>query len=238
LHHYQPTDFHIHDLSCTVKFTKKQNSYMGNQQAGSAGGHEGQLTKKGTFLNCACAKGKEETDGVATTRGKVTKLTEEEWAAVKAGRMYADHPKQPDLISEELSSVKPDSKKSNGHSDVKTSNGHSHGRTADHNGRTADLVQPSNKGPNLGDELQESNSNDPFQILRFKVGDRVRCVCTRYGNKHEAGSVIKIGFREKDWPSSKPSAPYQGARKIFVCSPPLMGFNCIHHKPNPFSGLQ
>jgi hypothetical protein len=183
---------------------------MGNKQAsGGGGGHEGQLTKKGTFLNCACAKGKEETDGVATTRGKVTKLTEEEWAAVKAGRMYADHQKQPDLISEELSSTKPDSKKSNRNSDVKTSNGHSH------NGRSADSLQPSNKGSNLGDESKESDTTDPFQNLRFKVGDRVRCVCTRYGNKHEAGSVIKIGFREKDWPSSKPSAPYQGTQKRF-----------------------
>jgi hypothetical protein len=175
---------------------------MGNSQANSGGKHEGQLTKKGTFLNCACAKGKEETDGVATTRGKVTKLTEEEWAAVKAGRMYSDHPKQPDLVSEELSSVKPDSKKMTGQSDIKASNGHSH------NGRAADVVQPSNKG--VGDESKEADTNTQFQNLRFKVGDRVRCVCTRYGNKHEAGSVIKIGFREKDWPASKPSAPYQG----------------------------
>jgi hypothetical protein len=205
---------------------------MGNKQANAGGGHEGQLTKKGTFLNCACAKGKEETDGVATTRGKVTKLTEEEWAAVKAGRMYADHPKQPDLVSEELSSFKPESKKSAVQSEVKASNGHSH------NGRAAEPVQPSNKGNNLGDESKESDTTVPFQNLRFKVGDRVRCVCTRYGNKHEAGSVIKIGFREKDWPRSKPSAPYQGARipifcfshslcySIAACMPPVLTHFC------------
>ncbi len=77
----------------------------------------------------------------------------------------------------------------------------------------------------MGDESKESNSADLFQNLRFKVGDRVRCVCTRYGNKHEAGSVIKIGFREKDWPSSKPSAPYQGAQKRFLFSMPSKAYS-------------
>jgi hypothetical protein len=186
-----------------------QKALMGNKSS-SADSSEGRLTKKGTFLNCACAKGKEETDGFASSRGKVTKLTEEEWAAVKAGRV-SDNAKQPDLLAEEMfPSTKPESKKPSSNSDSKSSNGHSH------KSRTTDIKKPDDSVENevKSSSASDSKSEDRFQNLRFKVGDRVRCVCSRYGNKHEAGSVIKIGFREKDWPSSKPSAPYQGTRLV------------------------
>ena len=184
---------------------------MGNK--GSSPVNNGQLTKKGTFLNCACAKGKEETDGVATSRGRVTKLTEEEWAAVKAGRVHCDNAKQPSLFAEELlSNSVTDNKKVNSNTESKASNGHSQ------NG-SSDTAPNKKKDRSKQEESEKSNTSDsktedPFQNLRFKVGDRVRCVCSRYGNKYEAGSVIKIGFREKDWPLSKPTAPYQGLKHI------------------------
>ena len=177
---------------------------MGNKQAnGGTNSGEGQLTKKGTFLNCACAKGKEETDGVANTRGKVTKLTEEEWAAVKAGRVSSsDNIKSPNFLAEELSpNLNLENKKSVSSSNGKISNGISKDGVKSCKVDGADEVN--GKAP-------DPTSDERLQNLRFKVGDRVRCVCSRYGNKHEAGSVIKIGFREKDWPLSKPSAPYQG----------------------------
>ena len=67
---------------------------MGNQ--GSAersreGGKEGKEKKKG-FLNCQCGKGrddKDEVNGPGRARAG-TKLTEEEWAQVKTGRLHVD----------------------------------------------------------------------------------------------------------------------------------------------------
>ena len=189
---------------------------MGNKGSSPSGNtSNGQLTKKGTFLNCACAKGKEETDGVANSRGRVTKLTEEEWAAVKAGRVHCDNQqKQPNLLAEELlSSSGTDSNKAHTKSEIKVSNGHSHSGASD-------ILTIKKKNRSRADESDDrctldSKPEDRLENLRFKVGDRVRCVCSRYGNKHEAGSVIKIGFREKDWPASKPTAPYQGSQAAY-----------------------
>ena len=43
--------------------------------------------------------------------------------------------------------------------------------------------------------------------LRFKVGDRVECLIGE--QKWGTGRIVKLRYREPEWPSSKPSAPYQ-----------------------------
>uniref|UniRef100_A0A7S4P808 CobW C-terminal domain-containing protein n=1 Tax=Guillardia theta TaxID=55529 RepID=A0A7S4P808_GUITH len=50
------------------------------------------------------------------------------------------------------------------------------------------------------EQVIEAESNP-----RFKVGDKVVCQCGTW----LPGVVIKIGYREPDWPITKPDAPYQ-----------------------------
>ena len=63
---------------------------------------KGDKEKKKSFLNCQCGKGRDDKDEInGENRGtKGTKLTEEEWAKVKTGRLHVDRG-QPDLVLEE-----------------------------------------------------------------------------------------------------------------------------------------
>jgi hypothetical protein len=147
---------------------------MGNQ--GSAersreGGKEGKEKKKG-FLNCQCGKGrddKDEVNGPGRARAG-TKLTEEEWAQVKTGRLHVDRG-QPDLVLEEAghSKVPPRSKlyKEGGDATVE----------ARSNGTSAAKHEPKNPYRSSARTADKAQVKPPE---RFKVNDRVKCACKKW----------------------------------------------------------
>ena len=148
---------------------------MGNQSSadrseGKGNEDEGQTrrNKKKSFLNCQCGKGrddKDEIDGEGRTKG--TKLTEEEWAKVKSGRMHVDRG-QPDLVLEESEQSKAPSRAR------LYKDGETIGETR--NSETAAKQEPKNPYRNV------SRTDKPQVKMpeRFKVGDRVKCACKKW----------------------------------------------------------
>eukprot|EP00961_Rhodomonas_salina_P077994 1047433-Rhodomonas_salina.1 len=148
-------------------------------------------------MNCTCGKGRDDKDEVRQTGpgSNGTRLTEEEWAGVRTGRLDAAKLAKPDLLSEGA-----DESPSRGqHRKRLTRN------KEDANGIDSPLLPPGAMGspsPARGERgmgesgreeserrprvtspgnatREESNGNHDSQ-LRFAVGDRVRCACSRW----------------------------------------------------------
>eukprot|EP00286_Rhodomonas_abbreviata_P027602 CAMPEP_0181294590 /NCGR_PEP_ID=MMETSP1101-20121128/3689_1 /TAXON_ID=46948 /ORGANISM="Rhodomonas abbreviata, Strain Caron Lab Isolate" /LENGTH=229 /DNA_ID=CAMNT_0023399273 /DNA_START=198 /DNA_END=883 /DNA_ORIENTATION=- len=176
--------------------------------------------KKGSLLNCTCGKGRDDKDEVqAEGPGKNgTRLTEEEWAAVRRTGKLGTGKSGPDLLSEEMdqASTRGQHRKrisrGNGASDADMDAGPfpSNGQVGMMNSPQArevgNPVQGFHPSPASGQAL---NGHRGIGERRFKIGDRVRCACSRWGNEWEAGNVVKLDYREADWPPGQPSAPYQ-----------------------------
>uniref|UniRef100_A0A7S0YGY9 Uncharacterized protein n=1 Tax=Hemiselmis tepida TaxID=464990 RepID=A0A7S0YGY9_9CRYP len=172
---------------------------MGNSNSSDAQGADGRTLpkKKKSGMMCACGKGRDDNDeevGRGDRFGNSQRLTEDEWAAVKTGRLHIERT-QPDLVSEAGDGLTPPgprkkrSGKDRGEKSINVA-----GDDHEANGRSG--------GGEPAPPFDESK-------LRFKMGDRVRCVCTRWGNDFEAGSITKVGYREESWSLSRPTAAYQ-----------------------------
>eukprot|EP00467_Chlorarachnion_reptans_P002218 CAMPEP_0114522734 /NCGR_PEP_ID=MMETSP0109-20121206/20903_1 /TAXON_ID=29199 /ORGANISM="Chlorarachnion reptans, Strain CCCM449" /LENGTH=550 /DNA_ID=CAMNT_0001703977 /DNA_START=177 /DNA_END=1829 /DNA_ORIENTATION=- len=59
----------------------------------------------------------------------------------------------------------------------------------------------------LEEEDDESADESHLENLRFKVGDKVECCIAP--QKWAPGTIVKLKYRQSNWPKSKPSAPYQ-----------------------------
>ncbi|EKX44361.1 hypothetical protein GUITHDRAFT_109811 [Guillardia theta CCMP2712] len=158
--------------------------------------------KKNSFLSCQCGKGRDDKDEVQTnaraTNG--TKLTEEEWAKVKTGRLHVERG-VPDLVQEEADTEKERQR-------ARHSRNYMEDGMEEEKGRgKKKLSEPNHTGspssPNSNPRPLDKNA------LRFKVGDRVKCACTKWGNQFEIGTITCIGYREPSWAADKPDAPYQ-----------------------------
>lgn len=153
---------------------------MGNQssadrgdcEGAGGGGGQGQEKKK-SFLNCQCGKGrddKDEINGAGRTKG--TKLTEEEWAQVKSGRMHVDRG-QPDLVLEEAEQSKVPSRSRLYKEGAENDGGGAEGKSTD-----AGAVAKLDKNPYRS--LPKSDKPQVKTLERFKVGDRVKCACKKW----------------------------------------------------------
>jgi len=137
------------------------------------GGLDGEKKKKkrGGIMNCQCGKGRDDNDEVEADGrgGNGTRLTEEEWAKVKTGKMQGI-PGAPDLLAEEaVSSHRRHRKRRDEEPDeTQALNGGATGPSS--NAHPA----PASSGSHL--HLPNDQSAGP----RFSVGDRVRCACTRW----------------------------------------------------------
>ena len=131
-------------------------------------------TKKKSFLNCQCGKGrddKDEIDGENRGGTKGTRLTEEEWAKVKTGRLHVDRG-QPDLVLEESehSKVPPRSRL------------YKEGDAGEAVSSREQGVKKEPKNP-----YRHSSRSEAQQVKmpeRFKVGDRVKCACKKWSLSH------------------------------------------------------
>jgi hypothetical protein len=154
----------------------------------------GSKKKGGSFMSCTCGKGRDDKDEVQTAPGaNGTRLTEEEWAAVKTGRLDAAKFTKPDLLSEgadespsrgqhrkRITRNKESSEEGNGFgSPQPTAMNGADGARGREGGmgdkdRTTRVTSPS------ATRQEDSNGNHNPQELRFAVGDRVRCACSRW----------------------------------------------------------
>jgi len=154
---------------------------MGNQGSAErprdATGHDGKggKDKKKSFLNCQCGKGRDDKDEInGENRGtKGTKLTEEEWAQVKTGRLHVERG-QPDLVLEESEQTKvpPRSRL------YKESESASEGRAGEGRSRGSATRQESR---NPYKSASPGTGKPQVKVPeRFKVGDRVKCACKKW----------------------------------------------------------
>jgi len=135
-------------------------------------------TKKKSFLNCQCGKGrddKDEIDGENRGGTKGTRLTEEEWAKVKTGRLHVDRG-QPDLVLEESE-----------HSSFAFTRRLTQGpyKEADAGEAMSSREQGVKKEPkNPYRHSSRSEMQQAKMPERFKVGDRVKCACKKWSLAH------------------------------------------------------
>ncbi|KAJ1470271.1 hypothetical protein T484DRAFT_1980439 [Baffinella frigidus] len=160
---------------------------------------DGKKKKKGGIMNCHCGKGRDDQDEVVSDprTGKGTRLSEEEWAQVKTGKLQGI-PGAPDLLAEEAVSSHRRHRK----------------RKDDEAEETEMLVAGSTHTRHAEPPSAPSGShlrlpNEQSGAARFAANDRVKCACTRWGSAYEIGTIVKVGYREPSWPAGKPSAPYQ-----------------------------
>mmetsp|Transcript_37000 Transcript_37000/g.57875 ORF Transcript_37000/g.57875 Transcript_37000/m.57875 type:complete len:248 (-) Transcript_37000:104-847(-) len=193
---------------------------MGGKASKEYGVEEDGGRKAPKFMGCSCGKGRDDKDE-EEVRGQKVRLSEEEWAAVKTGRYKgpgmnagglsfaqeeafasepkANHRKRRDkgIQDPEIDPFpEPDFPSTRGPNG--SASGHSRSTTQPEVASSSSQRSALNgRGPKAPDEL------------RFKVGDRVKCVCHKWGNQWEVGSIVKLNYREDNWSDSKPSAPYQ-----------------------------
>mmetsp|Transcript_46727 Transcript_46727/g.93587 ORF Transcript_46727/g.93587 Transcript_46727/m.93587 type:complete len:243 (-) Transcript_46727:305-1033(-) len=175
-------------------------------------GENGQKKKVGSFMNCTCGKGRDDKDEVQTGPGSNgTRLTEEEWAAVRTGRLDAAKLAKPDLLSDgtDMSPSRGQHRKRLTRNRDPSEGGHGFDSPQSGKAEGREGSKVGTEGATPPTRVEDSNGNQNPQQLRFAVGDRVRCACSRWGNEWEAGNVVKTHYREPSWPASKPSAPYQ-----------------------------
>jgi hypothetical protein len=153
---------------------------MGNQPSAETDDAEGgSERKKKSFLNCQCGRGRDDKDEVNGDRhqGKVTRLTEEEWAKVKTGRLHVDRG-QPDLVLEESehSKVPPRSRLYAEGDAVRADRANGGSR------ETAAGAGAKQEPKNPYKDLLSKDKEKPRATapLRFKVGDRVKCACKKW----------------------------------------------------------
>ena len=159
---------------------------MGNQsssekQTDSAGEYVGRdrqkKKKKSSLLNCQCGKGRDDKDEIDVGGARAgTKLTEEEWAKVKTGRLHIDRG-QPDLVLEESEHPKPRSRPNKDSEVASDARARASRRAEQRNGNgvsTAKHEEPSNP--------YKKSTSTAHQKLpeRFKIGDRVKCACKKW----------------------------------------------------------
>jgi hypothetical protein len=172
---------------------------MGNQSSADRGEREGDgggggrgREKKKSFLNCQCGKGrddKDEINGAGRTKG--TKLTEEEWAQVKSGRMHVDRG-QPDLVLEEADHSKVPSRSRLYREGAGNDGGGAEGRSTD-----AGAGAKVEKNPYRS--LPKSEKPQVKTPERFKVGDRVKCACKKW--------CLSLPCRRTDALAARPHEP-------------------------------
>ena len=143
----------------------------GGEGSGDGGGRG--RDKKKSFLNCQCGKGRDDKDEINSEgRTKGTKLTEEEWAKVKSGRMHVDRG-QPDLVLEEADHSKVPSR-----SRLYKEGGGADSTAAE--GRSADAGAGAKLDKNPYRSSSRSEKPQVKAPERFKAGDRVKCACKKW----------------------------------------------------------
>ena len=143
---------------------------MGGQSSKDYPGDEdgGKQKKKGGIMNCQCGKGRDDQDEVeADNRGaKGTRLSEEEWAQVKTGKLQGT-PGAPDLLAEEA---------------VTSHRKHRKPRE-DEAEETEALTGASTRHAEPPAAPSGSHlrlPNEQSAAARFAPNDRVKCACTRW----------------------------------------------------------
>lgn len=131
---------------------------------------DGKKKKKGGIMNCHCGKGRDDQDEVVSDprTGKGTRLSEEEWAQVKTGKLQGI-PGAPDLLAEEAVSSHRRHRK----------------RKDDEAEETEMLVAGSTHTRHAEPPSAPSGShlrlpNEQSGAARFAANDRVKCACTRW----------------------------------------------------------